>query len=399
MAHLTRPTQYNIEDSNIALLGSDLEKHVREHAGDKEAAWQASGKEPETQIWRIEQFHVKEWPKSHYGHFYDGDSYIVLHTYKKDPDNEELSYDLHFWLGDETSQDEAGTAAYKTVELDDHLGGKPVQYREIQGYESSRFLSYFPKFVSLHGGVASGFHHVTEPPPDNSRRLYLISSAQVPGKATGHLQVREVPTEGASILEGGVYVLDMGHNVWQFNTRAAPGKVKFKAAEFVQSLVNERQSQCESTVYGTLCPCLLLNHWGTDEHGQGAGLFLSELGLEAVGPPQVVAFATEKALFRLSDSTGQLAFEPVSPPTKSSLSPDDAFVLDDSSNPTNPAIYVWIGANASLTERRLALQYGQHYLYKRKQGGGRAALATHIVKINQGQETDAFKSAIVGNGS
>ena len=81
---------------------------------------------------------MKEWPESHYGHFYDGDSYIVLHvcslprpfskhisiaieikTYKKDPDNEELSYDLHFWLGSETSQDEAGTAAYKTVELDD----------------------------------------------------------------------------------------------------------------------------------------------------------------------------------------------------------------------------------------------------------------------------------------
>lgn len=91
------------------------------------------------QIWRIEQFHVKEWPKTRYGNFYDGDSYIVLHVrlildpmvprsferlllvqaYKKDPDNEQLSYDLHFWLGSDTSQDEAATAAYKTVELDD----------------------------------------------------------------------------------------------------------------------------------------------------------------------------------------------------------------------------------------------------------------------------------------
>jgi len=31
---LTKPVKYDIKDSNIALLGSDLEKKVREHAGD-----------------------------------------------------------------------------------------------------------------------------------------------------------------------------------------------------------------------------------------------------------------------------------------------------------------------------------------------------------------------------
>ena len=134
-----------------------------------------------------------------------------------------------------------------------------------------------------------------------------------------------------------------------------------------------------------------------DEHGQGAGLFLAELGVEAISPSHPAAvLATEKALFRLSDSTGELVFEAVSPPTESSLSPDDAFILDDSADPINPAIYVWIGESASLTERRLALQYGQHYLYKHKQAGGRAAFATHIVKINQGRETEVFKAAIAG---
>ena len=31
---------------------------------------------------------VTHWPKSDYGKFYDGDSYIILNTYKKDPSSE-----------------------------------------------------------------------------------------------------------------------------------------------------------------------------------------------------------------------------------------------------------------------------------------------------------------------
>ena len=85
---------------------------------------------------------VTHWDKEQYGEFFNGDSYIVLNTHKN-KDSDELLHDVHFWIGKYSTQDAYGTAAYKTVELDTFLDDKPVQHREVQGHESSKFKSYF----------------------------------------------------------------------------------------------------------------------------------------------------------------------------------------------------------------------------------------------------------------
>ena len=101
---------------------SQIDHKVKHASADTEPAWKAislSPPKPGLCIWRIEDFQVVPWPKEAYGRFYDGDSYIVLNASKPDLKSDAVRFDIHFWLGKNTSQDEAGTAAYKTVELDE----------------------------------------------------------------------------------------------------------------------------------------------------------------------------------------------------------------------------------------------------------------------------------------
>jgi len=137
--------------------------------------------------------------------------------------------------------------------LEPVLHGRPVQFREVQGYESPQFLSYFPRFVCMQGGVATGFHHISDPLPLNIRKLYRITLSRSAG---GHsnLVVREVPAVASSLVEGDVYVLDKGTHILQFNSKESAGQERFKAAEFAQSLSDERKGQSEIVVYGELNP-------------------------------------------------------------------------------------------------------------------------------------------------
>jgi hypothetical protein len=66
----------------------------------------------------IADFGISPWPESRYGSFHRGDSYIVLRTTTSDPDaggGNKLLYNIYFWIGGASSQDEYSVAAYKTV--------------------------------------------------------------------------------------------------------------------------------------------------------------------------------------------------------------------------------------------------------------------------------------------
>jgi gelsolin len=362
---------YNVADTNVANLGSDLDKKIRQAAAQTEAAWTNAGKAVGLQIWRIEKFQVKSWPKEQYGHFFDGDSYIVLNTYKQ-KDGNALRWDVHFWLGLNTTQDEAGTAAYKTVELDDLLGGAPVQHREVQGHESDLFLTYFKNQITImSGGVDSGFKHV-KPEEYRPRLLHLKGKKKV--------RVTEVPLSRESLNSGDVFVLDGGLKLWQWNGKKSGPMEKSQGATLCRAIDDERQGK----------PVVIVLEEGGDsdeefwKHLGGKGAIKSA---EEGGDDLEAEKGSTKILFRLSDASGTLTFAEVATGAKvkrSCLDSNDVFVLD-----TGAEVFAWVGKGASVQEKSKALSFAQDYLKKYN----RPAYIS-ISRILEGGENEIFENAL-----
>jgi gelsolin len=82
------------------------------------------------------------------------------------------------------------------------LGTAPTQHREVQGFESELFLSYFPNrsITILKGGIETGFRHVK---PDEYRTRLL----HVKGKLSC-VRVTEVALSASSLNSGDIFILD-----------------------------------------------------------------------------------------------------------------------------------------------------------------------------------------------
>ena len=133
-----------------------------------------------------------------------------------------------------------------------------------------------------------------------------------------------------------------------------------------------------------------------DEGSSGAGSFLSEFGVAALTSRETTDRLAKVpiTLFRVTDSTGTVKFERVSPPTRSSFDSGDAFLLDNSAGVVHPAIFIWIGKDASLKERRLAMQYAQQHLYNKRGAGELVHMGVSIIRMNEGSESEEFVNII-----
>jgi len=362
MSGLVKAKKYDWKDSNLALFGSDTEKQVKKESAESEPAWQGAGQKVGLQIWRINKFKVEHWPKEDYGNFFNGDSYIILNTYKE-KDSDELLYDVHFWIGSKSTQDEYGTAAYKTVELDTFLDDKPVQHREVEKHESTLFKSYFKSFTILDGGVDSGFKHVT--PEEYKPRLLKVCGEKK------RVKVTEVEFCLSNITEDDVFIVDMGNNIYLFHGSKCNAMEKHQASTEIQKIKNVRGKAVSEVVTDLNNKCF---HNIPDNPAAED---------QADDEPD----NSPATMLKLSDSSGQLEFTEISNDgtlSRRNLSSNDVFILD-----TGAECFVWVGKGASDAEKHNGMKYAHDYLNKTSHP------FVPVTIVQQGKETKAFMSATV----
>lgn len=237
----------------MEFYGSDRHKAVRKAAAACESNFTGpppAGSKLGLEIWRVENkkggpFGINKWPLNMYGSFYNGDSYICLKTYKK-PGDDKKHFDLFFWLGAQSSIDERGVAAYKTVELDDFLDGKAKQYRLIEGNESEKFLACFKGApIIMQGGIASGFRHVTKEKKADLRLLHIK-------KTRRKIRVMECAVDAGLVKGADVFVLDAGDHFFQWNGPGCSAFEKRRANEVIEKARQERQKRGVTTKPSTV---------------------------------------------------------------------------------------------------------------------------------------------------
>ncbi|XP_072045485.1 gelsolin-like protein 2 [Amphiura filiformis] len=331
--------KYNWKETNLALFGSDTEKKVKKESAQTEPAWKDAGTRPGIQIWRIVKFKVAYWPPTEYGNFFNGDSYIILHTWQE-RGSEEFNYDIYFWIGQYSTSDEYGTAAYKTVELDTLLDDKATQHREVMDHESDEFLKLFPTMTKYEGGADSGYHRV-EPTDYKPRLLHLHGTRR-------RVDVREVKMSKQSLDDSDVFILDTGRKLYQWNGTTSNKDEKFTVMQFVCCVKSARFGKCKAEV----CDAEFIspNH-----------IFMRSLSDEPVDEEEEWRRSAKPTMHRLSNASGRMEFTQVAEGDlpKAKLDSNDVFVVD-----TIKQIFVWIGKGASIDERRNALTYAHNYLQK-----------------------------------
>ncbi|XP_039762890.1 gelsolin-like isoform X2 [Pararge aegeria] len=335
-------------------------------------AFANSGKKAGLEIWRVEDFEPVAVPPNQYGNFYSGDSYIVLRTIGKST----LSWDIHFWLGSKTSQDESGAAAILSVNLDDEqFNGTAVQHRETQGYESKQFLTYFePAIRYLEGGHASGFSHVTIN-AGAEKRLFQI-------KGKRNVRVRQVEVSVTSMNKGDCFILDVDHDILLYVGEQAKSVERLKAI----SVANQIRDQ-DHNGRGNIEIIDPYSHEGDVSkffEALGSGDQDSVPDAEDGGDDEDFERGASKevTLNEISDKSGSIEIKKLPGPfTQDLLDTKECYILD-----TGSSIYVWIGKKSTKEEKAEAMKKAQHYLEANNYPSW-----VHISKVVEEAEPTAFK--------
>uniref|UniRef100_A0A8B9F199 Villin like n=1 Tax=Amazona collaria TaxID=241587 RepID=A0A8B9F199_9PSIT len=318
-------------------------------------------------VWRgeghISNMKMVPIPEKAYGTFFEGDCYIILHTKRTSRGS---AVDLHYWIGKDSSQDEQGAAALYVTQLDNALGGSPVQHREVQGHESETFQSYFRSgIIYKKGGVASGFKHV-ETNMYNIKRLLHV-------KGKKHVSATEVALSWDSFNKGDVFLLDLGKVLIQWNGPSCCIAEKSRGLMLARSIRDSERG-------GRAQIGIIDNEKDSPDLMQIMKMVLGERHGELRDAiPDTKADELQKANKDNDLVVQEIATRPL---TQDLLQHEDCYILDQGGF----KIYVWRGKASSLEEKKAAFTRAVGFI----QAKGYPS-SINIEVINDGAESAMFK--------
>ena len=350
-------------ESNVALIGSQENRDLRKRAAETEPAWFTGpdggrcGASLGIEIWRIEQFKVVPWTKPEdKGTFNNGDAYIILHTSlapeHDDPhleDSEKLVHHVYFWLGLKAPIDAQGTAAYKTVELDDLLDGKATQHREVMSHESDAFRALFPQGVKYLEGGAVGL-------PLGMRRGPL---------GVGHSSAADQTRRQADGADGGGVQPQLAQRGRRLHPRHGKDPLHVVWQDVITFFVRSfARMACEELENARAGQAVMTDVLDSDFWRALGGEGAIKSALEAGECLPTAAQLGRGILYRLHEKSndGSLKFDEVNRGALdlSMLLEDDVYLCDPGTE-----IIVWVGKGASDRERRAAMLTATKYLAAR----------------------------------
>ncbi|XP_011032129.1 PREDICTED: villin-1-like isoform X2 [Populus euphratica] len=333
-----------------------------------DSVFDGAGAKPGLEIWCVEkQLRLVPVPKSLHGKFYSGNSYVVLSTVV--PRSGPPQHDIHYWLGKDANEVESTLASDKALELDSALGSCTVQYKEVQGQETEKFLSYFkPCVIPIEGVFSSDSGQL-------NGESYKISLLTCKGEHV--VSVKEVPFSRSSLNHNDVFILDTASKIFLFSGCNSSTQERAKALEVVQYIKeNKHGGTCEvATVEdGKLV--------GDPEVGEFWSFFGGYAPIPRDSP--CVEKHTDSPFSQLFWITAQAKLCPCegSSLNKEMLETNKCYMLD-----CGAEIFVWMGRNTSITERKKSISVTEDLL--RNQG---RSMATHLTFLTEGLETSIFRS-------
>ncbi|KAI4464752.1 villin [Holotrichia oblita] len=334
--------------------------------------------------------------RDQYGIFYDGDSYIVYaasqpgqpcgtDTVCREIRGAQLEYHIHFWLGNATTADKSGVAAYKTVELDGYLGGSATQHRETQGNESARFKSYFKNGFRILKGTwptSTSDHGTTINNTEFLPVLYKVKGKRNP------VMIQQQSVSWKHFNSGDVFLILTEKIIFVWVGRAANGIEKLHATKTAMQLKTE-----------TNVAKIVFVDDGYEQSIQTEDKteFQKYLPLNqrhVLPSEQIDDETAEKQhrsdirLYRCSDNSGKYRVTELKsgPLMQSDLDGDDVFILDHGTF----GIWVWVGKRANDKERSEAMRNARGFVKKKKYPN-----ETTVTRVIDGAEPIEFKMLFI----